>query len=177
MRFPSDELFAATDLEHATKWIDRLGAELDATRAELAALKAKHRPAWLVELVDRLRTQDNACTADPVFTVQQRRRIIGIDPQWTDDVVWIEDGEECGPERAAELEAEWARTGEEPDECIRTGYADEWQHVMTFFTEHAARDYIEHNRHRMRDPRIYVDSAYRNPEWQNVVKFLMEVGS
>lgn len=150
--------------------------ERDAARDELAACKAKQCPPWLVELAERLRTQDNACTAHPVFTVQQRKRIAGIDTQWTDNVMWIEDTNECGPERSAELEAEWERTGEEPDECTRTGYVDEWEHVMTFFTNAAALDYIERNRHRLTDPRIYVDSAYRNPEWQQVVKFMLECG-
>jgi hypothetical protein len=48
----------------------------------------------LREIGERLRTQDNRCTADPFFQVRVRRRIYGMDPQWMDDPVWIdtEDG-------------------------------------------------------------------------------------
>lgn len=156
----------------ARRRADQLETENGRLRAELAA-RAARVPSWLPEFVRRLRTQDSQCTANPVFTVQQRHRISGIDTQWTEDVMWIQDGEELSAELSAEMEASFQETGIEPDECTRTGYVDEWEHVATFFTEKAAKDYIERNRHRMRDPRVYVDSAYRNEEWQQVVAFLM----
>lgn len=150
--------------------------DLAAARAELAKLKARTRPPWLVELAERMRTQDNACTAHPVFTVQQRKRIMGLDPQWSDDhIVWLDDDfGEMSPKDSAPLEEAYQETYEEPKGYTRTAYVDEWEHVMSFFTNAEALNYIERNRHHMTDPRVYVDSAYRNYEWQQVVAFLLE---
>lgn len=150
--------------------------DLAAARAELAELKARMRPPWLVELAERLCTQDNAGTAHPVFTVQQRKRIMGLDPQWSDDhIAWLdEDWDEVSPEDSAPLEEAYQATYEEPKGYTRTSYTDVWEHVMSFFTDQAARDYIKRNRHHMNEPRVWVDSAYRNFEWQQVVTFLLE---
>jgi hypothetical protein len=40
--------------------------------------------------------------------------------------------------------------------------------IQPFFTEKAAQEYINANRHNLVEPRIYVESGYRNYEWQAV---------
>lgn len=118
-------------------------------------------------------TQDNRCTAEPIFVVQQRKRLYGVDPDIVDDseVVWLDGENDCqeidGEERER-LEALYQDTFDVPGKYHRTGYVDQWEFVQPFFTEAAAVAYIEANLHRLTDPRIYVDSAYRNPEWQAV---------
>ena len=116
-----------------------------------------------------LLTQDNECTANPLFLVEQRHRVYGFDTAYSDDkVAWVDsEGEATGEERDA-LEAKYQETGDEPEGWHRTGYADEWRFVQPFFTRAAAERYIEENRHRLKDPRVFVDSAYRNKEWQAV---------
>lgn len=128
----------------------------------------------IAAIVKRLATQDNACTAHPIFVVQQRERIYGIDAQWTDDIAWIDDEGEVDPSDPDWTKAEehYQETGEELWEWTRTGYVDRWVFVQPFFTRAAAEAYIEANGHRLTDPRVYVDSAYRNREWQAIVSFL-----
>jgi hypothetical protein len=127
---------------------------------------------WL-EMAQEIRTQDNACTAEPIYVVQQRKRMYGIDPDLCDDgeVVWLDcmnDHDEIEAEEAKKLEDTYNETLEVPENYTRTGYMDTWEFVQPFFTKKGAEEYIEANRHRLTDPRIYVDSAYRNKEWQEV---------
>lgn len=127
--------------------------------------------ADLEELARLLGSQDNRITADPIFMVQERQRTCGIDPVWGGEVVWLYDDaeytRESAPEEFAKLEAEYAETGEEKEDWTRTGYVERWEHIQPFLTESAANSYIKRNAHRYGRPlRVYVESAYRNPEWQ-----------
>lgn len=131
---------------------------------------------WL-EMAQDIRTQDNACTAEPIYIVQQRQRMYGIDPDLCDDgkIVWLDlmnDHEELSGEEAEFLEKAYQKNFEEPENFTRTGYIDQWEFVQPFFTRKGAEEYIEANRHNLKEPRIYVDSAYRNKEWQEVRKRL-----
>lgn len=126
---------------------------------------------------DRLRTQDNQCTADPVFVVQTRRRLYGVDPQYAVsdvDIAWTDGECEASGDERAELEAEYQKSRKEPEGWHRTGFLDIWDFVAACFTDAAAKAFIESNRHRMRDPRVFVDSAYRNFEWQAIAAHLAE---
>ena len=54
---------------------------------------------------------------------------------------------------------------------------DFWETVQPFFTEAGAKAYLEENGHNLRhyeDVRIYVESAFRNEEWQFVRALLMK---
>lgn len=110
-----------------------------------------------------------------MFLVQQRERIYGFDTD-SDEVVWLDPNadhsEVTEPELLAKLEADFQATWEEPFDYRRTAYQDRWVYVQACFTEVAAQAYIDANRHRLTDPRIYVDSAYRNHEWNAVAEIL-----
>jgi hypothetical protein len=126
-----------------------------------------------------MKGQDNRCTAQPIFIVQQRRRIYGFDPPYSDDYVWlyVDEAVEVSDEKElAQIEAEYERTGKEPAEYIRTFYQDFWEWVQPFFSEEGAQTYITCNRHNLTDPRIYVESAYRNDEWAAVREMLIDAG-
>lgn len=119
-----------------------------------------------------LLTQDNACTSDPIFMVQRHCRQYGFDPSYSDNVVWLYSDEsiEVDAEQAKALEDQYDLTGHEPDNRTRTSYQDSWENVQPFFTRAAAEGYIARNAHRLRgrlciEPRIYVESGYRNEEW------------
>lgn len=132
---------------------------------------------WLEHLRENLRTQDNRLTAWPVFCVQQKRRLYGMDPEYAFDesgIVWVFDGEEVDEEERCKLEANYDATGEEPDGYTRTGFQDIWEFVTCCFTEQGAKDYLECNGHNLKGPRIFVESAYRNEEWQRVAKLLSQ---
>ncbi len=133
--------------------------------AELATIRAN------------LLTQDNRITADPIFMVQGLRRIYGIDKGYTDNVVWLDDESiEASGDDLIECLAAYDR-GEERKGWTRTGYVDIWEHVQPFFTEVGANHYLKINGHNLRhykEVRIYVESAFRNEEWQAVREMLME---
>jgi hypothetical protein len=109
-------------------------------------------------IAERLRTQDNLCTADPLWVVYQKKRIYGFDPDMCDNNTCYVD--ECGDECRAE------DGGEE------TGYMDTNVFVSAFFTSQAAKDFIERNRHNLHDPFVDCDSGCRNPEWKEIRAWL-----
>lgn len=134
----------------------------------------------LLEIARRMKNQDTQCTAHPVYVVQERRRVYGIDPQWTDDIVWLYDGEEIDDSDEDLIKAKryYEEHLEEPEpEWTRTGYIDRWEFVQLFFSREAADDYIRSNKHRLKDPHVYVDSAYRNYELQDIIEILNRLGA
>ena len=124
--------------------------------------------AALVKLAERIRTQDGQCTSDPVYLVQEKEIVTGFDPDYTDDIRWIDtDGEFASEEEHAKLEARYEEFYDEPDGWTRTGVAERWVTVQWFLTDASAHEYIANNSHRHRDGlRVYVNSAYRNFELQ-----------
>lgn len=145
-------LFDYGELQAATApwdFIDRVIAEIQKLRGELP------------ELRHALKTQDNRATKDPVFLVQAKRRIYGMDPAYCENCVWLD-------EEGNEIE-----DGEEPNDTY-TGYIDIWEHDQTFLTRQAADAYIDHNsRRHSGDLRVYVDSAYQNPELKAIRAWLI----
>lgn len=139
---------------------------------------AKQVEAGLAAIGERIASQDNRATAAPIFIVQQRRRIYGLDTDYTDHVAWIDTGGDCDEatgRRARALEARYQRTGEEPAGWSRTGYMDVWEFVTACFTEQGCKDYIAVNGYNLRDPRIYAEGSYRNAEWQTVRDWLLSL--
>lgn len=126
------------------------------------------------ETQKQLNDQDNAITADPLFIVQQRNRVYGIDLEYAPEAAWFytEDSEyeEATPLEARVLDA----SDEVPEFWEKIGYYDSWEYVQPFFTRKAAEKYIEANRHRLTDPRVFVESLYRNPEMQAIRSALLE---
>lgn len=129
-------------------------------------------PGEALERVGELiRTQDNRATQAPIFAVQQRKRIYGMDPDYTDDIAWIDsanDYDEADERTARRLEAIHRSTGKERDGWTRTGYRDEWEFVTACFTEAGCAEFIRINGHNLTDPRIYAYGSWRNAEWNAV---------
>ena len=93
----------------------------------------------------------------------------GYDCEYCDSYIWINnetgDYEEADPEKSAQLDEddEW-QLKEEDLEWRKVYYVDRWETVQMFFTEKAANEFMENNRHRHGEMRTYVDSLYRNDE-------------
>lgn len=159
-----DEFFAQHDLEIASalqtlaETFDRdLDAAEDLGCSDLALLR------------HRLRTQDNASTAYPVYTVQQKRRIYGLTDDWEDGFVWLdEDGEEIPDD-----EVEAHREDYPGDRLRRVGYKDVYEHVTSCLTAHAAGQFIMRNGHNLCEPRLWIASAHNNFEWRQIVAYLL----
>lgn len=107
---------------------------------------------FVVDLGERIRTQDNRITSHPVFVVEQKRQYV-TDPDYNEGAreVWVGDeGEEVEPRSKGS----------------RKFYVhDVWEFVTACFTEQGCKDYLAVNGHNLREPRIYVHSGYRNAEW------------
>jgi hypothetical protein len=110
-----------------------------------------------------LSTQDNDATSAPVYTVQQRRRVYGFDPSYSDNPVWVMDGGEADPTEAVECEANEDEA--ESNGWTKTAYVDQWEFVTACLTRKAAEAFIASQRHNLCDPRIYTEGGSRNREW------------
>lgn len=143
----------------------------DALEALLAPLK---------EIAGRMRGQDNRATGHPIFIVQQKRRIWGMDFEYGDEQVWLYDGVEVAKTQE-DLERFLCENELDEDECMDKGglrevrYTDTFEFVQSFFSNKAAVAYIKVNRHNLTDPRVYVDSAHRNTEWQAIRSVLLGI--
>jgi hypothetical protein len=134
-------------------------------------------PTDLAEIGHELRTQDNAITAHPIFLVEQLERIYWIDPYLSGELVWVsEDGGDASPQKQAALERYWEQHHQEPRGWRRTAYVERMRFVTACFTRKAAEAFIAANRHNLKEPRVFVASGHRNPEWQAVRNLLMEHG-
>jgi hypothetical protein len=151
-----------------------------------------------------LLTQDNAITADPIFIVEQRDRIYGMDTSLGCDTCLLDDDyNEMDEKDLAEYREQYADelkrfaedNGIEVDDedfmvhfltqtddssCARfnvtyTSYVDRWTFVTACFTNKEAERYIEENRHNLKEPRVFVASGYRNKEWIALRAALIEL--
>lgn len=134
-------------------------------------------PIDLLAIGELLRTQDNRITDQPLFAVQQKRRILGVD---TDDssLAWvnIDSGAELTEgKHFDDLEREYDETSEEPGNWRRLGYIDMWEFVTACFTEQGCNNYIAKNGHNLKEPRIYAYGTYRNDEYRAVRNWLKEL--
>lgn len=130
-------------------------------------------------IAERLKTQDNHATREPLYLVQQRRRMTGLDPRFSGELTWWNSPNQCEatPEEFERLEAAYQESYEEPDDWIRSAYVDTWEFVTVCLTEAAARAYIAANAHNLTDPRVFVDSAHRNDEMIAVRRMLLDGGA
>lgn len=142
----------------------------------------------IAEIGALLKTQDNRITADPIFMVQQRFRVHGMDSDYTENYEWrdIDSGDYiiATPEQAVELNRLLEADELTRVHCDDVGgsllfervwYTDIWINVQPFFTEAAAQTWVKCNQHHYERPlRIYAESAHNNPEWKAIRKWLME---
>ena len=131
----------------------------------------------LIILANRLKTQDNRITANPLYCVQQKRRIYGIDLEYDPQILyqWAEDPDYSWETRE-EAEQELLKDDISLDDFEKyiqeVGYIDIWEFVTAHLTEKAAQLYIDQNKHNLKSPRIFVSSQYRCHEFNNVIEHL-----
>ncbi len=118
----------------------------------------------LAALSEELRTQDNACTAHPLYVVYSKHRIYGLDFDHAEHFCWL--SQDKGDGRG--------ETTEDDPGAERVGYMDVDWFETACLTRRAANDFIERNSHRLRQPFVYVESLDRNDEMIAIRKILME---
>lgn len=157
----------------------------------------------LPEISKEMMIQDNRSTSYPIFVVRGTKMILGVDPRYNDAVerLWRLNGhdgpitslmsqdallrvikqdfpEEYGYVSAAMAEniniidGYWFDEGHGPS--IEEIYALIYKKpVGMFFTERAAKDFLNQNGHNLVEPDIYVESAHNNPELILVMDLLV----
>lgn len=131
---------------------------------------------WWTRVAHELRTQDNEITSDPIFVVERRERFIGVDPDYTENLIWVNSAseeevtEESDRKRFHELEIGCGL--EEYSDWCRTGYIDRWVFVQPFLTREAAEAFRKAEAHNLTpETRVFVASGCRNPEWRALRAF------
>ena len=123
----------------------------------------------LADISARLQTQDNRCTAEPMFCLQILVRDTGYDPNYSDDHAWI--NMDSG---------EYEETEPDAPGSERFGFKDRWETVMVAFTEQGILDYMELDGHNVKrrahngETRIFVESFRRCNEMVRIRHALLE---
>ncbi len=130
-------------------------------------------PDELLQIGQRLRTQDNCCTASPIFQVRGRCRIYGMDPEYGDgNFEWISLADDFMVVDPPEDE-------NNPPEGVEKVYYIVVEDVLaTAFTRKGCEEYLRKNRHNCRrydEVFIYADSIWRCPEMLAIRNFLMSL--
>lgn len=146
-------------------------------------------PPSILALAATLRSQDNYGTSHPIFQVQQEFRIL-CDAEVADDSYWeqVRSANDPTVPMTPALEATLDHMEQDSssywsEDCIyhlntlfrRAYFQNECKVIAQFFTNTAAEEWIARNRHNYPNGslNIYVDSGWKNPEWQLVRDFLM----
>lgn len=133
-------------------------------------------PPEIMAIAERLHTQDNRITDNPLFAVLQKRCIAGLDEDYTDSFEWVTDDCEEIHDAAeiADLEAAHAE-GEDTPGARRIGVRYIWEFVTGCFTEQGCKSYIASNGHNLHEPRIYAYGSYRNAKFIALRNWLMSI--
>ena len=119
----------------------------------------------LSAISERLKTQDNRATQNPMFCVQEKHRDVGYDSTYADAQCWYNYSSD---------EYVYDEEPEDLDGFEEFGYKDRWETVMVAFTERGCQEYIQANGHNHRgELRIYVESLNRCPEMMAIRDFLI----
>jgi hypothetical protein len=135
-------------------------------------------PADILAMSEQMRTQNNACTAYPLFIVYEKKRIYGMDIDFADDnIVWIDaDSDYCEADerKTKALERYYHRYVRMPRAWQRTAYIDVDEFDQVCFTRQGAEEYIQRNRHNLKKPYIYVEHINRRNEEMRAVRDFLE---
>lgn len=180
----------ATEIDTTQNSVDATTASDDLdnppARAVNGPLQVKSESPTFLDILKKtartIATQDNVGTANPAYCVKERTRHYGIDENYSDAYVWndvsgeVDFDNEDAVYEALNILADY--TGEEEitvngDTYRKIFYRDEERTVTTCFTHSHAQDYIDANRHNLKDPFIYVESFNRNHEMIAVRELLL----
>lgn len=130
----------------------------------------------LQQIGNEILTQDNRTTEAPIFIVQEKVRIWGLDSAYSDEYRWINpgnEGEEAEPGMSIGLD-EQEHMGEDTTPWEKVYFEDRWEFVTACFTEAGCKAFIEADGHNHKELRIYAAGSYRNAEWCTVRDHLLD---
>lgn len=128
----------------------------------------------LAGIGEKLRTQDNRITSEPMFCVYQKREIVADAEYDHDRIAWVdEDGLEANERQRMRLELLNNNCRETPAKWRRVAVKEIDEFVTCCLTEQGCKDYLACNGHNLRLPFIYVKSGFRNAEYIALRNWLM----
>jgi len=131
----------------------------------------------LREISQSLKTQDNRITDQPIFIVEEKRRIYGFAQGYSDDYTWVNPDNDY--DEPSELEAKRLdkldKSGRTFGSWEKVYYKDEWHFITACFTEQGCKDYIKANGHNHKELRIYAHGSYRNEEYRTIRDSLLSL--
>lgn len=158
----------------------------------------------MIKNLQNILTQDAQATADPVYVVFEKQNIIVDGDYDYDKVVYIcgndrevemseelflrleEEYYQAIDYRAEKLDSNGLRIYDEmpldpildkdfsPTDYERLYIKQIDRFLAAFFIRQNAENFIAANAHNLNKPFIYVESAYRNYEWQDIREFLID---
>ena len=134
-----------------------------------AEWKAEAIPGFIREMGERLRTQDNRITADPLFCVFEKDYVVAEEGYGHDRIDWGDIRDEYtlidpDSDKWHRLESLYQAGREVGDNYQRNAVKLVDKFVTAAFTEAGANDHIRMNGHNLRKPFVYVTSLFRTPE-------------
>lgn len=157
----------------------------------------------MINNLQSILTQDHLCTSDPLYVVYSKKPIIVNEAYDYDEVVYMREDYELDSEEFDKLEDQYNLAFEEqygrtsysgetetthkfPDDPFDTGEKfdpSDWDRLcvkkidcfeQAFFIRENAQRFLENQSHNLNAGYIYVESAYRNPEWQQIRELLID---
>ncbi len=118
--------------------------------------------------------QDNLCTDQPLFIVEEKEFIYGMAEDYSEDYHWINQADVCAiatdkqSHTLDKLNERRFSDGELGD-WRKVYYKAVWVFVTACFTRNGCKAYINSNRHNHQgELRIYAQGSFRNEEYQTV---------
>lgn len=172
-----DARMAASDIPFINPVTSVLSTEDSEWKQRAGAAEARLLvPDELLKIGERIRTQDNRCTDQPLFAVMQQMEIVVDEDYDHDRVAWIFDGVEVNKTKSRRLEAlhQGLRDTRGYDR-VAVKEIDEF--VTACFTRQGCENHINCNGHNLRKPFIHVFGSFRNNEYQLVRDWLSSLGN
>ena len=153
--------------------ISRLGAQQQ---------KVVELPTSFTVIGENIRSQNNRCTADPIFCVFEKVPTPAAEGYNHTRIEWYDSDHDrdTTPLQAARLEAlfDGGRCDDNDYKCWRRlAMHDVDTFVTACFTFKGCEDYLAQNGHNLRQPFVYVTSAYRNDEYKAVREWMMQLAA
>ena len=157
----------------------------------------------MINNLQSILTQNTLCTESPIYTVYSKKPIVVNEAYDYDEVVYMREDYELDSEEFDKLEDQYKLASEElynrttdysndpltnkfpsdPFDDGETFDPSDWDRLcikmidcfeQAFFIRENAERFLDGQRHNLSAPYIYVESAYRNPEWQQIRELLID---
>ena len=159
----------------------------------------------MINNLQNILTQNHLMTSDPIYTVYSKQEVCVDGDTDYDKIIYVKESDDYPELTFSEFEELEERYNEATDyrsisidnngeqiipempkdPCSGEDFdPDEWEKryikfvdkfEQSFFIRQNAENYLRNNSHNLREAFCYVESAYRNPEWQQIRELLLSL--